>query len=194
MLIAMALLAIVVASSVTVFRGVAQSWQRGEVRSQRYQNARAIFDTVNREIASALPPMSRGCFVGLADGDAPVKAEAVGPSLFCVTLIPGLTPSEIAEVGYWLRGRDHMLMRHLDTKADANLQTADVDEPLGTQVAEWSLAYLDGTTWQERWDSREGAPQAGHLPKAVRIGVTLQDTGGREREHFDMTVTLPASQ
>lgn len=194
MLIAMALLGIVVASSVTVFRGVAQSWQRGEVRSQRYQNARAIVDVVGRELASALSPASRGWLVGLAANDTPLKSGAVGPSLFCVTLIPGLAPAETAEVGYWLRASDHMLMRHLQAIPDGDPRTADQDEPLGTHVSAWSLAYFDGTAWQDRWDSREGAPQQGRLPKAVRVGVTVQDAGGRDGEHFDTTITVPSSQ
>lgn len=194
MLIALALLAIIVAASVTVFRGVAQSWQRGEVRSLRYQNARAIFDVMNREISSILPPDRQTPLVGLAADDPPLKAGSTGPALFFVALVPGAAPTDVTEIGYWLRGGDQMLMRHLDTDPDVDFQTADADEPLGTQVSAWSLAYFDGAAWQDRWDARQGGAQAGRLPKAVRISVTVQDRGGREQETFDATVSLPVSR
>ena len=194
MLISLALLAIIVAASVTVFRGVAQSWQRGEVRSLRYQNARAIFDVMNREISSILPPNRHAPFLGLPADAMPLKSDAIGPSLFFVALVPGAAPTDVTEIGYWLRGRDHMLMRHLDTDPDFDFQTVDADEPLGTQVTAWSLSYFDGATWQDRWDSRDGAPQAGRLPKAIRISVTAQDAGGREQETFETTVSLPVSR
>ena len=194
MLVALSLLGVLVAASVTVFRGIAQSWQRGEVRSLRYQNARAIFDIVSRELSSTLPPDRRAPFLGVGPDDAPLKPGASGPAIFFVTLVPAASPTETVEIGYWLRAQDHMLMRHLDTKPDLDFRTADADEPLGTQIASWSLSYFDGTDWLDHWDSRDGAPQAGRLPKAVRIGVTVQDPGGREQELFDTTVSLPVSQ
>ena len=194
MLIALSLLAIIVAASVTVFRGIAQSWQRGETRSLRYQNARAIFDVMNREISSILPPDRRAPLLGSPADASPLKTDGTGPALFFVALVPGAAPTDVTEIGYWLRGRDHMLMRHLDTNPDFDFLTVDADEPLGTQVAAWSLSYFDGATWQDRWDSRDGAPQAGRLPKAIRIHVTVQDDGGREPETFEMTVSLSVSQ
>ena len=194
MLIALALLAVVVSSSVALFRGVAQSWQRGEVRSLRYQNARAIFDIVGRELSSVLPTGSQAPFLGTSGEDPPVKSGAVGPSLFFVTLVPGAGTTDSAEIGYWLRGQDHMLMRHLQAQPDGDFATVDTDEPLGTQVSEWSLAYFDGTDWRDRWDARPNGPQTGRLPKAVRIAVTVQDPGGRDHERFDTTISLPVSQ
>ena len=194
MLVALSLLGMLVAASVTVFRGIAQSWQRGETRSLRYQNARAIFDIVSRELSSTLPPDRHAPFLGLGPSDPPLKTGATGPSLFFVTLVPAAADADIVEIGYWLRAQDHMLMRHLDAHPDFNFQTADTDEPLGTEVASWSLSYFDGTAWQDHWDSRDGAPEAGRLPRAIRIGVSVQDPGGREQEHFDTTVSLPVSQ
>ncbi len=190
----MSLLGMLVAASVTVFRGIAKSWQRGEVRSLRYQNARAIFDIVSRELSSTLPPDRRAPFLGVGPSEAPLKPGATGPELFFVTLVPAASPTDTVEVGYWLRAQDHMLMRHLDTHPDFNFQTADADEPLGTQVAAWSLSYFDGQAWVDRWDSRDEAPQAGRLPRAIRISVSVQDPGGREQESFDTTVSLPVSQ
>ena len=193
MLIALSLLAIIVSASVTVFRGLAQSWQRGEVRSLRYQNARAVFDVMTREISSILPPDRHAPLLGLSAAP-PWKADATGPALFFVALVPGAAPTDVTEIGYWLRGRDHVLMRHLDTRPDFHFDTADADEPLGMQAIAWSLTYFDGTTWLDHWDSRAGALEAGRLPRAIRLHMTLQDTGGREQETFETTVSLPVAE
>lgn len=194
MLVALALLAVVVSASLTIFRGLAQSWQRGEVRSRRYQNARAIFDIIGREIASTLPAGGRTFFLGLAPDDTPVKPDATGPALFFVALVPGGGPTDVTEVGYWLRAEDRMLMRHRASLPDGDPATAEEDEPLGTQVAAWTLQYLDTAGWVDRWEARIGGAQAGRLPKAVRISVTVQDPGiAGGQESFETTVSLPAA-
>ena len=45
-LVAMAILVIVIGSTLAIFRASATSWQKGEMRAQRYQAARFILERI----------------------------------------------------------------------------------------------------------------------------------------------------
>jgi type II secretory pathway component PulJ len=51
--------------------------------------------------------------------------------------------------------------------------------PALSGVTEIELAFHDGRQWQPRWDSR----QAGRLPQAVQIALTLADQNGRTHRY-----------
>src|SRR3989338_5171919 len=68
-LIALAILAIIVASTFTIFRSSSSSWQKGESRSERYHNARVAIGSMSKEISHAVLNENPLCkFIGEKQG------------------------------------------------------------------------------------------------------------------------------
>jgi hypothetical protein len=63
-------------------------------------------------------------------------------------------------------------------------RSEDVWRPVLRGVAGVALEFHDGRKWQGRWDSK----QAGRLPQAVRVGLAIQDEGGRTHRY---TTAIP---
>ncbi len=186
LLVALAILVGVSGSALLIFRGITRAWRTGELRTERYQQARLLFDLFERELTSAVAS-PRYPLVGQDRGDAPpLWAESAQDALWFTGTVPGR--SGLVERGYWLTA-EGTLMCQDDEPADGDLGTG-VSELCGRDVEEMEFAYYDGETWQPRWDARPDGPQAGTLPKAVSIVLTL----GRERpEEFETVVYVPTS-
>jgi hypothetical protein len=57
-------------------------------------------------------------------------------------------------------------------------------------VTEFTVSYFDGNDWLPRWAGRPTAPQAGQLPKALHLVLSI----GRERpERFETVIYVPTS-
>lgn len=186
LLVAMTILVTVTASTVLIFRTITRAWRTGELRTERYQQARLLFDLFGRELSSAVAN-PRYPLIGLkAGGSHPLHVGSAFDELMFVGTLPGRTG--LVERGYWLNAAGH-LMCHDDEPADGNYSTG-TSELCGQDVSHFELSYFDGTQWLDQWDARLGAPQAGTLPKAVRIRVTI---GRQTPELFETVIYVPTS-
>ena len=185
-LVAMTILIIVSAATMLIFRSISNAWRTGQLRTERYQQARLLIDLFTREV-SACTANTRFPLVGTAAGDPKrVKKEGVGDELFFAGTLAGR--DRIIERGYWLLS-DGALMCHDDPAADGNYATG-VAEVCARDVTGLTITYFDGMDWQPRWDARTGQAQAGQWPKAVRFSITI----GRKRpETFETMVNVPTS-
>ena len=182
----MTILVTVSASTVLIFRGITRAWRTGTLRTERYQQARLLFDLFGRELSSSVAN-PRYPVVGTAGtGGARLRAGGVGDELFFVGTLPGRTI--LVERGYWLTA-DGTLMCHDGEPADGDYATG-TSEACGREVTGLAFSYFDGSQWVDQWDGRPQAAQAGRLPKAVHIIVTV----GRQRpEQFDTVIYVPTS-
>ncbi len=186
LLIALAILVAVSGSALMMFRGVTRAWRSGTLRSERYQQVRLLFDLFERELSSSVASV-RYPFVGLpASVTPPLHAGSVLDELFFVGTLPGR--HGFIERGYWVN--DHgQLLCHDDESGDGNYATGS-SEPCGRDITQFTLSYFDGTQWIDQWDGRPLAPQAGRLPKAVRMIVSL---GQLHPERFETVIYVPTS-
>ena len=183
LLVALAILVTVSASTVLIFRGITRAWRTGSLRTERYQQARLLFDLFGRELASAVVS-ARYPLIGLKGSDASPLHEgaAVQDELMFVGTLPGR--AGFIERGYWVTAGGE-LMCHDDDSGDGDYATG-VSELCARDVVSFTATYFDGTTWIERWDSH---PE-GDLPKAIQIVLTL----GREKpESFQTVIYVPTS-
>ena len=187
LLVAMAILVTVSAAAALVFRGVTKAWRSSEVRTDRSQQARLLFDLFERELSSSAAN-SRYPLVGTKPADTPpLHDDSAADALFFVGTLPGRTG--FIERGYWVNSQ-HDLMCHEEEPADGNYATGQ-SERCGHDVTQFTVSYFDGTQWLDRWDGRAGAAQQGRLPKAIRISLAI----GRPRsETFETIIHVPTSQ
>ncbi len=181
-MVAMAILVIVIGSTLAIFRASATSWRRGEMRAQRYQQARFILERMSKEISSIVPASLSGPYcLGTED-----------KFYFICSLADA--PASLVELGYWLDEEADELMRTFQSTPDYDFSTFEEEEVLSENVAALHFEYSTGVSWQENWNSRPEAAQAGLLPKAVKIDFDIQDEKGASTESFSTVVTLPASK
>lgn len=187
LLIAMAILVTVTGSTMLIFRGITQAWRTGQLRTDRYQQARLLFDLFARELSSCTAN-PRFPVVGTdAATGAPLKPGSTQDELFFVGALPGR--GGLVERGYWLNDQAE-LMCHDEEPADGDYVASGASELCGSQVTAFDVAYFDGAQWLSTWDGRAGGLQEAQLPKAVRIVLTI---GEEREERFETVIRIPAS-
>ena len=186
LLVAMGILVTVSAATALIFRGITRAWRTGQLRTERYQQARLLFDLFGRELSSSVAN-AKYPLVGVksAEGGALRRASA-GDELFFVGTLPGRTG--LVERGYWLTAAGE-LMCHDEEPADGDYATGE-SELCGRDITQFTTAYFDGTEWVDRWDGREEGEQAGKLPKAVHLIMTI---GKQKPERFETVIYIPTS-
>ena len=180
---AVAILVTVSASTVLIFRGITRAWRTGSLRTERYQQARLLFDLFGRELASAVVSR-RFPLIGLKATE--VSPLHQGPAVYDELMFVGTLPGRAGfiERGYWVNA-DGELLCHDDESGDGDYATG-TSELCAREVSAFTVTYFDGTVWVDRWDPHpEGA-----LPKAIQIVLTL----GRETpEQFQTVIYVPTS-
>jgi len=187
LLVAMSILVIMSVSTAVLFRGVSKAWRSGQLRTERYQQARLLCDLFARELSSCVVSTQYPLFAFIghdAGQGAALRAESTQDELFFVGMLPGR--GGLVERGYWVNSR-HQLMCHDEEPADGDYATGS-DERCGSDVMQFDVTYFDGSAWVTQWDGRPGAAQAGLTPKAVHM--TLQ-IGERDGEQFETVIYIP---
>lgn len=174
MLLAVTLLAVVMAAGYAML-STGLSARRSIDRADAAGRSLALaVELLARDLASTLPPdgLLAGSFIGLdePDGDELTLHASLAPT--------GTADDEphgdVARVAFRLE-TDETGSATLVRQVVRNLlATRAVDgdvQPICRGVADFQLAYHDGSQWQDQWDS---TLQANALPQAVRIRLTVR--------------------
>ena len=177
-LIALAIMAMIVASTFTIFSSASKSWQKGETRSQRYQNARNAVSRISGEISQAVINSNVLCkFTGDKNKISFISFVSTDSGVF-----------ELSEVEYWLDGAKRLLMRNDDVEPDYDFGTYDHSDILSDNVSQLEFSYFDGLVWLDAWNSDEASGIG--LPKAVKIKIRVEDKKAKEGETFEVIARL----
>jgi len=186
LLVAMAILVTVSAATALIFRGITRAWQTGELRTERYQQARLLFDLFERELSSSVANPRYPFLGGNANTQVHIHDGSTFDELFFVGTLPGRVG--LVERGYWVNASGEF-MCHDDEPADGDYATGS-SELCGQGVAQFSVSYFDGQRWLDAWDGRPLAAQAGKLPKAIHIILMI---GRQKPERFETVIYVPTS-
>ena len=177
-LIALAILAMIVVSTFTIFRSASKSWQKGETRSERYQNARNAIYKISTEISQAVINSNPLCkFTGDKNKVSFISFVSTESGVF-----------ELSELEFWLDGAKRLLMRNDDVDPDYDFTTYDHSDVLSENVSELEFSYFDGAVWTDVWNSDQALGVG--LPKAVKIKIRVEDKKSKEGEIFEVIARL----
>jgi prepilin-type N-terminal cleavage/methylation domain-containing protein len=186
LLIAVAILVIVTGSTMLVFRSVTNAWRSGELKTEKYQQARLLFDLFSRELSSCVLS-KRHPFIGHdIEFKGSIRPDSSQAEIFFTGTIPGR--AGLVERGYWVDGKGQMMCHH-EEPSDADYLSGE-DEPCATDIYIFDVSFFDGSSWKGSWDARESAGEYGTIPKAIRI---LLKVGSERPEQFETLIYLPTS-
>ena len=182
----MAILVVVSASAAMIFRGISRAWRTGEMRTERYQQARLLFDLFGRELSSCVANPRYPLVGTKASEGHPLQPGSTADELFFVGTIPGR--AGMVERGYWVNAGGELLC-HDDEPADGDYTTG-TDELCGRDISQFNLSFFNGTEWLDRWDARPEGAQAGQLPKAIHMILSI---GKPTPQRFETVIYVPTS-
>ena len=206
-------LSLLIAGIYSIFKGSADSWTKGNVRMERYQNARAILGMMSREISCAMVNEARKIYMLGVDNNG-FQADSIKDELYFVAPINPTSDiennhSDLCEVGYWIKddGSDTEIMRicresNLDFVFKPELESGFQNNSLGIAVVDLQFYYYynnDDADSQVNWDSLADLyPADGYadgLPKKIKIVLKTRDEEAREdTQTFETTVFIPGAE
>ena len=170
-IVSCAILVILMGALYRVFWGGSSAWQKGEIRTRMYQNARISLDLMSREI--------RAAFISRGDPHLVFK----GNKSFLTFVSVSNTPKGVGE--YDLRRLEYSLsqdrlLRSVETRLGSF--SGGATATLAEQVLNLTFSYGGPAEWQTFWDSTRGTPDSADdaLPEAVKITVSTQDEAAHE--------------
>jgi type II secretion system protein J len=172
LIIATSILAFLMSVIYFIFWKGLSIWEKGNARTQMYQNARVCLDTIAREIRTSFINSSNPCLIFKGDKHSLYytstsnKADKKGEYDLC-------------EIGYRLKGSK--LQRRIKTILNSASGTGGSTATIASPVLGLDFQYYDGSEWKESWDSTMGTPEDtgdDSLPLAVKITLVTQDERG----------------
>ena len=182
------------------FKQAANAWQKGEARSQRYQNARTGLDRMSEEIKSALRYTTGN------DGAGNQGTELVGTNngtedyLTVITCIPNSGDSIVQRISYYINSTNEELYRSNEIE-NKLIATSEFDDTIpvtsgGSQLAlhatGLNITYYDSVgASSDSWNSDTNTA----LPTRMKIELTVKDdvAGHQKSETISTVIHLPQS-
>lgn len=203
------LLELMVALVITALLGLAiynvckmamDAWQKGEARTQVYQNARIALNRMSEEIRSAITlnstynPGKKIYFNGtatqldfIATAYAPVgnyyDSWASGPSDL---------KFDCCEIGYRRSGTTIYRRQQISGVPDStSITSGGSEKEMAIHIKSLGFQYYDGSSWYPTW--LEAKTTTDGLPRMVEIGITAESESTRypNEKTFSTYVYLP---
>jgi len=217
-MITTAILALLITGIYSIFKGGTDAWTKGNVRMERYQNARAILEMISRELSCAMVNKARKIYMLGVDGETETQIQtySIKDELYFVAPInstsdivksSNTTNSDLCEMGYWLKGdgSDTEIMRIC---RESNLdfvfkgETGTINTSLGVAARDLQFYYYakDSTSDADshvNWGSGDSDADTYlyKLPKKITIVLKTRDEEAREdTQTFETTVFIPGAE
>ncbi len=177
-IVALTILVVIVTVLLAGLRVGVRAWEAGERRVAAQQQLRAVIELLTEALATAVPYRGR-----LGDGlDRVTLFQGESEEIRFVTTAPPLVLDAPATPFHAVTVRrtneDQLRLVERMVPADEPFGDDGARAILSRSVTAFKVEYRDGQgAWMDRWDPRN----AGGLPSAVRVGLTIRERGQAER-------------
>lgn len=207
------LLELIVATVVTAILGLAiynvcsmamDAWQKGEARTQKYQNIRIALDRMTEEIRGAItlnPDYNPGkdiYFIGANNGTNDTLsfisiAHPPDGSDYGSTYSPLSLKFDCCELGFYLSGNMLIRQKQVANVPDNDITSGGSPDELAPYITGLNFRYHNGTGWQDTWDASPSGDNG--LPRAVEITLTATASSSKFiKESVITTIVYLANQ
>lgn len=210
------LLELMVALVITALLGLAiynvckmamDAWQKGEARTQVYQNLRIALERMSDEIRSAItldstynPAPKDIYFYGqdTYDGTHPEWGDRLDFISIAHPPIGNYYDSDFnndelvfdcCEIGYRVSGTTIYRRKQEKNVPDSDITGGGSEKELATHITNLGFRYYNGSSWQDTWD----AETEGTLPEIVEISLTAKSDIARYENERTFTTYVSLS-
>jgi hypothetical protein len=185
-----------------IFKQASNAFSQSDARNEVYQNVRATFDIIKRDIFGATLNTNYELFksfdnIDAGDYSANIKAKGGSDILVFLSSTPNSNNQPIALITYYLKN-DNILykLEKTDTStlntgiSSFKLKTETEYKKLGLNVSTLQFRYYDKDAvvkWENTWDSTTKK----YLPDAVEVEMTVSDTRNRYTETSTNIISIP---
>lgn len=173
-MLTLAILSIIFGAIYMIFRGATMTYVKGRTTGALYEDARMVSEMLQRDIGSMVIAPKGDLPLGIDLSETHIKQGSTADEFFFIRSQPRNEASDVAEIGYWLKGSDSTLRRHFDGNPDYSLATFYSDDEIASNVSDVQFEYDDGTAWRTSWKTGEGGISSRALPKAVKVKFTIR--------------------
>ena len=201
LVVAIALASILILVTAMIFKQASSAFSQSDARSEVYQNVRAAFDTIKRDISGATLNTRYELFQAFNDVSAAsystIGAKEGSDIITLLSSTPNLEDKPVALITYYLK-TDNVLYK-LENTGTSTLNSAISSLPdtgttykeLGFNVSTLQFRYqnMDGG-WVDTWETGTSTSYQ-YLPNAVEIEMTVSDTLNRYTGTSTNIISIP---
>ncbi len=192
LIVAVALASILILVTAMIFKQASSAFSESDARNEVYQNVRATFDIIKRDISGATLNTRYELFKAFNNIDASnylsIKAKDGSDIITLLSSTPNLENKPVALITYYLH-TDNILYKLEKTGTDTlNTSIGSFDpaaedqttyKKLGLNVSTLQFRYQDSDgTWGDTWETGTNTAYQ-YLPDAVEIKMAVSDTLNR---------------
>jgi len=201
LIVAIALASILILVTAMIFKQASNAFSQSDARSEVYQNVRAAFDTIKRDVSGATLNTRYELFQAFNNVSA-ASYSAIGAKegsdiITLLSSTPNLADKPVALITYYLK-TDNVLYK-LENTGTSTLNSAISSVPdsgttykeLGFNVSTLQFRYQDTDgTWVDTWETGTNTAYQ-YLPAAVEVEMTVSDTLSRYTGTSTNIISIP---
>ncbi len=198
LIVAISLAAMIILITAIIFKQASSAFSQSDARSEVYQNVRATFDIIKRDISGATLNTNHELFKAFNDVSAAsystIGAKEGSDILTLLSSTPNLDDRPIALITYFLDTNNILNKAEITDTSTLNSSIAGFNPndatgyQLGFNVSTLQLRYLDTDgTWGDTWDSTTKK----YLPDAVEVAMTISDMRNRYTGTSTNIISIP---
>jgi prepilin-type N-terminal cleavage/methylation domain-containing protein len=198
LIVAISLAAMIILITAIIFKQASSAFSQSDARSEVYQNVRAAFDIIKRDISGATLNTNYELFKAFNNVSAAtystIGAKEGSDILTLLSSTPNLDGRPIALITYFLDTNNILNKAEITGTSTLNSSIAGFNPndatgyQLGFNVSTLQLRYLDTDgTWEDTWDSTTKK----YLPDAVEVAMTISDMRNRYTGTSTNIISIP---
>lgn len=201
LIVAISLASILILVTVMIFKQASSAFSQSDARSEVYQNVRAAFDTIKRDISGATLNTRYKLFKAFNNVSAAsystIGAMEGSDIITLLSSTPNLEDKPVALITYYLK-TDNVLYK-LENTGTSTLNSEISSFPdlgttykeLGFNVSTLQFGYQDTDgTWADTWETGTNTTYQ-YLPNAVEVEMTISDTLNRYTVTSTNIISIP---
>ena len=199
--VAIALASILILVTAMIFKQASSAFSQSDARSEVYQNVRAAFDIIKRDVSGATLNTRYELFQAFNNVSAAsystIGAKEGSDIITLLSSTPNLADKPVALITYFLNTDNILNKAEITGTSTLNASIAGFDPDsatgykLGFNVSTLQFRYQDTDgTWVDTWETGTNTSYQ-YLPDAVEVEMTVSDTLNRYTGTSTTIISIP---
>ncbi|MCP4252914.1 MAG: prepilin-type N-terminal cleavage/methylation domain-containing protein [Candidatus Scalindua sp.] len=201
LIVAISLASILILVTAMIFKQASSAFSQSDARSEVYQNVRAAFDIIKRDISGATLNTRYELFQAFNDVSAAsyntIGAKEGSDIITLLSSTPNLADKSVALITYFLSTDNILNKAEITSTNTLNTSISGFDPDsatgykLGLNVSTLQFRYQDTDgTWIDTWKTGTNTAYQ-YLPNAVEVKMTVSDTLNRYTGTSTNIISIP---